>query len=52
MYLIHVHLNGPPGAVLLAGIETLVWSVARTADRFEHIVVHPKGGPTPSSGCT
>ncbi|MER5749036.1 hypothetical protein [Streptomyces sp. NPDC002088] len=45
MYLIHVHLKGPPGAALPAGIECLVRSSAHAADRLEHVVAHRRARP-------
>ncbi|MEU3887710.1 hypothetical protein [Streptomyces sp. NPDC029041] len=50
MYLIHVHIKGPPGAVLPEGIESLVRSSARAADRIEHVVTHGRALPYPVLG--
>ncbi|MGI5429086.1 hypothetical protein [Streptomyces sp. CA-179760] len=50
MYLIHVHFKGPPSATLPEGVECLVRSSARVADRLEHVVAHGRARPYPVLG--
>lgn len=45
VYLIHVHIKGPPGAELPEGIEATVRSSARAADGLEHVVAHGRARP-------
>jgi fermentation-respiration switch protein FrsA (DUF1100 family) len=51
MYLVHVHLELPPGHELPSGIRTLVRSALLPGDRVEHVAVHPRSPYRLTLGC-
>ncbi|MFF9625668.1 hypothetical protein [Streptomyces griseosporeus] len=42
MYLVHAHLQLPPGDVLPPDVRESVRSCIRPGDRVEHVAVHPQ----------
>ncbi|ANZ13862.1 hypothetical protein SNOUR_02710 [Streptomyces noursei ATCC 11455] len=50
MYLIHAHLQGPPGASLPLETRSLVRSQTHDGDGVEHVTVHPDAVPHPVVG--
>ena len=42
MYLVHAHLELPPGAQLPHNVRALVRSAIVPGDRVEHVAVHPR----------
>ena len=51
MYLVHVHLELPPGRELPPDVRALVRSAIVPGDRVEHVAVHPRSPYRLTLGC-
>ncbi|MFD0122579.1 hypothetical protein [Streptomyces virginiae] len=50
MYLVHAHLQAPPGGALPPDTPSLVWAQAYLDEGLEHVVAHPCALPHPVLG--